>query len=104
MNITTTLAPQEDQGTIIAMMNAPSGANVSYTQKYTDELTDIFKKIPEEKRAKARNVQIILTHPGTGHGIIQGFQYGAIWKDYGTAFSNPSASQLPTNIGISPRM
>jgi multidrug efflux pump len=43
----TELAPDEDQSIIFMQLSAPKYANLDYTVKYTNELTDIFKKIPE---------------------------------------------------------
>lgn len=43
----TELAPDEDQSFLILAMNAPKYANLDYTEKYTDLLTDMFKSIPE---------------------------------------------------------
>lgn len=41
------LAPKEDMGVMLVMANAPSSANVKYTEKFTNQFHDIYKKIPE---------------------------------------------------------
>lgn len=41
------LAPFEDKGAVLIFMNAPTSANLPYVEKYTGELKDIFKKVPE---------------------------------------------------------
>lgn len=41
------LAPKEDMGWIFSQISAPASANLNYTEKYTDELIPIYKKIPE---------------------------------------------------------
>lgn len=41
------LAPYEDQGAVLTFVSAPTWANLPYIEKYTDELQDIFKKVPE---------------------------------------------------------
>jgi multidrug efflux pump len=41
------LAPDEDQGVIFMMANAPQPANLDYLNAYTDEFVAIFKKFPE---------------------------------------------------------
>ncbi|MFZ2315426.1 MAG: efflux RND transporter permease subunit [Gammaproteobacteria bacterium] len=43
----TELAPDEDQSILFLMMNAPKYANLNYTEKYTDKLTNVFRAIPE---------------------------------------------------------
>jgi multidrug efflux pump len=41
------LAPDEDQGVIFMMANAPQPANLDYLNTYTDEFLAIFKEFPE---------------------------------------------------------
>ncbi|HLA31086.1 MAG TPA: efflux RND transporter permease subunit, partial [Pseudomonas sp.] len=41
------LAPDEDQGIIFMMANAPQPTNLEYLNKYTDEFVTIFKEFPE---------------------------------------------------------
>lgn len=41
------LAPQEDQGIIIAQVTAPANASLAQTQLYSNQVYDIFKKYPE---------------------------------------------------------
>ena len=43
----TELAPDEDQSILFLSLSAPKYANLGYTEKYTDQLTKIFKQIPE---------------------------------------------------------
>lgn len=43
----TELAPDEDQSILFLSLSAPKYANLNYTEKYTNQLTDIFKSIPE---------------------------------------------------------
>lgn len=43
----TELAPDEDQSILFLSLTAPKYANLTYTEKFTDQLTDIFKSIPE---------------------------------------------------------
>lgn len=45
----TELAPDEDQSIVFLSMSAPKYANLSYTEKYTNQLTNIFNKIPEKQ-------------------------------------------------------
>ena len=42
----TELAPEEDQGFLLTIVNAPSYANISYVERYTKELTNIYKTFP----------------------------------------------------------
>jgi multidrug efflux pump len=41
------LAPDEDQGIIFMIANAPQPTNLEYLNKYTDEFVNIFKEFPE---------------------------------------------------------
>ena len=43
----TELAPEEDQGIIFMLANAPQATNLDYLNKYTDEFVTIFKEFPE---------------------------------------------------------
>jgi len=43
------LAPEEDQSVLFLMLNAPEYANINYTEKYTNQLTNIFKSFPEKQ-------------------------------------------------------
>jgi len=42
------LAPQEDQGVIMAAVQGPSNANLNYTISQTQKLAQIYKTIPEQ--------------------------------------------------------
>jgi multidrug efflux pump len=44
---TSTLAPDEDEGVVLGMVHAPTASILEYTEKYTEQLGDIFKTIPE---------------------------------------------------------
>ena len=44
------LAPQEDQGLVIAFGIAPEGSTVDYTDQYAKQMEAIFKKVPEVDR------------------------------------------------------
>lgn len=50
LQATSTLAPVEDQGTLMGKATAPTGASINYTQKYTQPLRNDLKKIPEIDR------------------------------------------------------
>lgn len=41
------LAPNEDQGAVMAVVNAPSNANLNYTINNTQKIEKIFKSVPE---------------------------------------------------------
>jgi multidrug efflux pump len=41
------LAPQEDQGAIVAIVEGPTSANLAYTKKYSHLIDEIFAKVPE---------------------------------------------------------
>ena len=44
------LAPQEDQGFIIAIGLAPQGATVEYTDKYAHQMEQMLLKLPDQQR------------------------------------------------------
>ena len=41
------LAPQEDLGYVFVSSKAPQYANVDYTARYSNRISDIFRSIPE---------------------------------------------------------
>jgi multidrug efflux pump len=41
------LAPNEDQGAVLGMAIGPTSANLAYTEKYTTQMAEIYKTIPE---------------------------------------------------------
>ncbi|MDP2242948.1 multidrug efflux RND transporter permease subunit [Pseudomonas sp.] len=41
------LAPEEDQGIVFLIANAPQPTNLEYLNRYTDEFVEIFKEFPE---------------------------------------------------------
>ncbi len=45
-----TLAPQEDQGYIVGIISGPTASNITYTEKYTQRLSQLFSKTPELDR------------------------------------------------------
>ncbi|VDC21171.1 efflux RND transporter permease subunit [Pseudogemmobacter humi] len=47
LNTSSELAPEEDQGALFALMNAPRYATLDYTQAFADEVTTRTKDIPE---------------------------------------------------------
>src|ERR1700739_3157758 len=47
MHISKELAPEEDQGIVVAVTTAPTYANIDYTDFYGDKLDKAFQKFPE---------------------------------------------------------
>lgn len=45
--LTSRLAPNEDQGVVMGIGQGPTSANLTYTEKYTGQLTKIYKNHPE---------------------------------------------------------
>lgn len=68
----TELAPDEDQSVLFLAMMAPKYANLNYTEKFTDELTKIFKLIPETNDFFIVN----------GHGSVNNAISGLILKPW----------------------
>ena len=54
------LAPKEDEGAFMIMMNSPADANIAYTEKYSKQVGDIIDKVPEKVE----------------YGIVNGFPQG----------------------------
>ena len=52
------LAPTEDQGFILGMVQGPTDANLPYTEKYTSRIADIYQQLPEME----------------SYGIVNGFR------------------------------
>lgn len=47
LNTTTELAPEEDQGAVFSIINAPQYATDTYTAMYADQIDELAKDIPE---------------------------------------------------------
>lgn len=47
LTTTTELAPDEDQSIIFMQLTAPKATNINYMVKFSDQLTPIFKSVPE---------------------------------------------------------
>lgn len=54
------LAPDEDQGAIMTFVTGPTSANLAYTEKFTNQIEQIYKQVPEM----------------AGYGIINGYPNG----------------------------
>ncbi|MEJ8572858.1 efflux RND transporter permease subunit [Microbaculum marinum] len=48
--INSELAPYEDQGTIISFFSGPEGATVDYTDRYAQQIEQVFSSVPEIER------------------------------------------------------
>ncbi|MSP53982.1 MAG: efflux RND transporter permease subunit [Gammaproteobacteria bacterium] len=57
---TSELAPTEDQGTIFANLEAPTNANIKFTNQYTAQVEAILEKVPE------RESTFVLTNRNSG--------------------------------------
>ncbi len=44
------LAPPEDKGLLIGIGSAPEGATIDYTDRYAQQMADIFAELPEQQR------------------------------------------------------
>jgi multidrug efflux pump len=64
-NLQSELAPTEDQGVVIAIMTAPEGATIGYTDRYVREVEGIVAKIPEVDRMFA-----VSGNPVVSRGIV----------------------------------
>jgi Cation/multidrug efflux pump len=49
MKTSTELAPEEDEGALFSLINAPRYATSDYTELYTDQIFDLTKDLPELK-------------------------------------------------------
>ncbi|CAH0993045.1 Efflux pump membrane transporter BepE [Sinobacterium norvegicum] len=55
VNTAQELAPQEDQGVVLAMGTGPNYANTDYVYKYSNPIVEVFTKNPETKMTMAVN-------------------------------------------------
>jgi multidrug efflux pump len=69
LQATSSLAPTEDQGILIGKSNAPTGASINYTKKYTEPLKRAIKKIPEINSDVIINGQGGENHAGFFFGL-----------------------------------
>jgi multidrug efflux pump len=58
------LAPVEDRGTILTIINGPDGASIGYTERYGRQLEEIARGIPEIDRAF-----VVAGNPTVAQGI-----------------------------------
>jgi multidrug efflux pump len=58
------LAPTEDQGSIVGYFSGPQGATIDYTDRYARELETIYAKTPEVER-----YFMVVGSPGVSEGI-----------------------------------
>jgi len=58
------LAPIEDRGTIVTIINGPDGASIGYTEKYARQLEGLARGIPEIDRAF-----VVAGNPTVAQGI-----------------------------------
>ncbi|MDQ2993806.1 MAG: efflux RND transporter permease subunit [Pseudomonadota bacterium] len=42
------IAPQEDAGAILTIVQGPAGSNLAFTEKYTQQMAEILNKVPEK--------------------------------------------------------
>ena len=47
------LAPQEDQGMILGIGTAPEGATIDFTDRYAEQMGQMFAQLPEKEMAFA---------------------------------------------------
>ncbi len=69
LQATSSLAPAEDQGILIGKSNAPTGASINYTKKYTEPLKTVLKKISEINSDLIINGQGGENHAGFFFGL-----------------------------------
>jgi multidrug efflux pump len=80
------LAPEEDQGVIFVQLKGPQYANVTYTERYAAEMTDLFLKLGEFQSSWFGSGQ---------NGGNQGFG-GVILKEWGER--DRSAAQIQAEL------
>ena len=90
MTTPTELAPDEDQSIVFLSMSAPKYANLDYTEKYTDTLTNIYKSLPETQDYFVVN----------GNGSVNSAISGLILKPW----NQRSKSQAKVLAGLQPEL
>lgn len=58
------LAPKEDVGSILTIVQGPANANLKYTERYTEQLANILNQVPEKE-----NIGIINGSSGVNSGM-----------------------------------
>ncbi|MFB2532476.1 efflux RND transporter permease subunit [Paracoccus sp. p4-l81] len=75
MKTSTELAPEEDSGALLAIINGPSYATTDYTRRYVDQINELTSGLPE--------VDASFSVVGFGGGTNSGFALWALtdWAD-----------------------
>lgn len=87
MKTSSELAPEEDQGALFALVNAPSYATTEYTKMYTDQMRELTKDLPELDA----NFSIVGFGGATNSGI-------ALWALKDWAERDRSQSEIQQDI------
>lgn len=89
------LAPQEDVGAVMTIIKAPVSANLSYTEKYSSRLINIFESVPEKT-----NFAIINGFP-SGVNSALAFLVLKPWEDRKRSVNDIIQTLFPQLWGIS---
>lgn len=87
MKTSSELAPEEDQGALFALVNAPSYATTEYTKMYTDQMRELTEDLPELDA----NFSIVGFGGATNSGI-------ALWALKDWAERDRSQSEIQQDI------
>ena len=86
------LAPMEDRGVVLASINGPDGATLSYTRRYAEAIERMGQDIPEMDR-----IFTIVGNPSVAQGSV--IMRGKSWeeRDRTTMDMAPKAIRPPTS-------
>src|SRR5690606_2505944 len=87
MNTSSELAPEEDEGALFSLINAPRYATSQYTSLYTDQIRELTKDLPELKA----NFSIVGMGGQTNSGI-------AVWAFNDWADRDRSQKEIQADI------
>lgn len=108
------LAPREDIGGILTVVTAPTSAGLQYTEKYTQQLTPIYKQVPERDNYFVVNgmsgvntaLSILILKPWSERHRttmqIIGELFPKLWSIPGILAFPVNPSMLPGNSGLMP--
>lgn len=92
------LAPMEDTGAILALVNGPATANLDYTSRYTQQLHDIVSQVPEMER------DVIVNGVPRGSDSAIGFLILKPWeqrkRNIGEVLQQSIMPKLPSITGV----
>lgn len=89
------LAPKEDQGLIFSVAEGPAQANLNYTEKYTQQLAELFQQTPEVTSYGVINGMPNGTHSAMAFSMLKPWSQRQRSLNEVLATLRPKAAQIP---------